>query len=51
MTHTTLFDQNKLAFQKLDAIVITELALKWQKVYIIKGSLRIHFKIYVQVAF
>ena len=51
MTHTTLFDQNKLVFQKLDAIMNPELVLKMPKVYIIIGSLRFHFKVNVRVAF
>ena len=45
MTHKTLFDQNKLVFQKLDAIVIPELVLKWPKFHIIIGSLRFILKL------
>ena len=44
INHTTLFDQNKLVFQKLDAIMIPELVLKLQKVFIIIGFLRFHLK-------
>ena len=51
VTHTTLFDQTKLVFQKLDAIMIPEQALKVPKVLIIIGSLRFHLQIDVQVAF
>ena len=50
MTHTTWFDQNKLVFQNLDAILNLELVLKLPKVYIIIGSLRFHLKVDVQVA-
>ena len=35
MTHTTLFDQNKLVFQKLDTILNPELVLKLPKILII----------------
>ena len=51
MTHTNLFDQNKLGFQKLHAIMIPELILRLPKVFIIIGSLRFHFKAKVRVAF
>ena len=43
MTHTTLFDQNKLVFQKLDALMNPELVLKSPKILIIIGSLRFQF--------
>ena len=51
MCHTTLFDQNKLCFQKLDSIMIPELVLKLPNVLIIIDSLRFHFKVDLQVAF
>ena len=51
MANTALFDQNKLVFQNLDAIMIPELVLELQTVYIIIGSLRFHFKEDMQVAF
>ena len=50
MTQTTLFEQNKLVSQKLDAIMIPQLVLELQKVLIIIGSLRSHFKVVVRVA-
>ena len=49
MTQTTLFDQNKLVLQKLDAIMIPELVLKWPTVYIMIGSLTFHLKVDVRV--
>ena len=48
ITHTTLFDQNKLSFQKLDVIMNLELALKKPKVLIIIVFIRFHFKVVVQ---
>ena len=51
MTHTTLFDENKLVFQKLDPILNCELVSKLSKVLIIIGSLRFHLKVVVEVAF
>ena len=51
MTYTTLFDQNKLVSKKLDAIMNQELLLKLTKVLISIGSLRVRFKVDVQVAF
>ena len=50
ITITTLFDQIKLAFQKLNAIMIPELVLKLPKVLIIIVSLRFHFKVNLRVA-
>ena len=49
MTHTTLFDQNKLVFKKIEAILNPELE-NCKKIKII-GSLRFHFKVVLQVAF
>ena len=51
MTPKTLFDQTILVFQKLDANMNPDLALKMPKVYIIIGSLRFHIKLNVRVAF
>ena len=51
MTHTALFDQNKLVLQTLDAMMNPELVLKMPKVTIIIGSLMFHFKFNVRVAF
>ena len=45
MTHKTVFDQNKLVFQKVDAVMNPELVLEMPKVYLIIGSLRFHFKV------
>ena len=51
ITQTNLFDQNKLVFQKLEAIMNPDLVLKSPKVLIILGFLRFHFKVVVRVAF
>ena len=47
MTQTTLFEQNKSIFQKLDAIINPELVLKLSKVLIIMCLVRFHFKVAV----
>ena len=51
MTHITLFDQNKLVFQKLDAITNPKLVLKMPNFKIIIGSLRFNFKVVIRLAF
>ena len=48
-THITLVDQNKLVFQKLDAIMNPELILKFPNLLFMIDSLRFHFKVVAQV--
>ena len=51
MTHTTLFDQKKIVFQKLDADMNPDIVLKRPTFLIIIGSLRFNFKVVVLVTF
>ena len=50
MNHITLFDQNKLVLQKLDAIMNSELVVKQPKILIIIVSLKFYFTVAVRVA-
>ena len=51
ITHKTLFDQKYLVFQKLELVLLVELVFKLPKVLVIIVSLKLHFKVVVQVVY